>query len=137
MKKYLRFLIIGAFFGLVLYKAEVVSWFRIQEMFRFHSFHMYGVIGSAVVVGALSLFLIRKFKVKTIDGEEIDPKRHKFSKGAIFGGLIFGFGWVLTGACPGPLYTLVGGGYYIVVIPLISALLGVWVYGLFRDKLPQ
>lgn len=136
--KYFKFLIIGFLFGIVLIKAEVVSWFRIQEMFHFQSFHMYGIIGSAVVVGAISVFLIRKFNIKTIKGEEIDltPKPKKY-KAHLFGGIIFGFGWALTGACPGPMYALVGAGFLPMIIALLAAIVGTGVYGMVRDKLPH
>ncbi len=135
--KLLRFLLVGIFFGFVLIKAEVISWFRIQEMFHFQSFHMYGVMMSAMAVGMTSIFLIKKFKAKSIDGEEIKIEPKKFSKGNIFGGLIFGFGWAMTGACPGPLYALAGSGVPVIVIAILSAILGTFVYGLIRNKLPQ
>ncbi|SDC22732.1 DUF6691 family protein [Niabella drilacis] len=133
----LRFLIAGIVFGIVFTKAEVISWFRIQEMFRLQSFHMYGVIGSAVAVGMISIWLIKKFRVKTITGEKIEIQPRKFNKGQIFGGLIFGIGWALTGACPGPLFAQIGTGATVVVITLLSAIAGTWVYGRFREKLPH
>src|SRR6476620_6647228 len=102
----LKFTVAGILFGIILVKSEVISWFRIQEMFRLQSFHMYGVIGSAVAVGAISVFLIKKFRLKTIYGEPIEFINKKFNKGNIIGGLIFGFGWAITGACPGPLFAL-------------------------------
>jgi uncharacterized membrane protein YedE/YeeE len=126
----------GILFGIILIKAEVISWFRIQEMFRLQSFHMYGVIGSAVVVGMISVFLIKKFKIKTIYGEKIVLEDKKFNKGQIYGGLIFGLGWALTGACPGPLFAQIGYGSTIVIVTLLSAISGTWVYGRFREKLP-
>ncbi|ULQ51537.1 DUF6691 family protein [Flavihumibacter fluvii] len=132
-----KYLAIGILFGIVFVKAEIVSWFRIQEMFRLQSFHMYGVIGSAVVVGMISVFLIKKFKVKTIYGEEIHFHPRKFNKGQIYGGLLFGFGWALTGACPGPLFAQIGTGSTVVIITLLSAIAGTWVYGKFRDNLPH
>ena len=135
--QYGTFLVLGLFFGFVLTKAEVISWFRIQEMFRFESFHMYGVIGSAVVVGMISVFLIRRFNVKSVQGEEIRLKPKKMHAGTLPGGILFGFGWALTGACPGPLYALIGNGYTIILIPLASAILGTWVYGYFRKHLPH
>ena len=131
------FLAAGIFFGILLTKAEIVSWFRIQEMFHLQSFHMYGVIGSAIAVGALSVWLIKKFKVKTIHGEEISFHPRKFNKGQIIGGLLFGFGWAITGACPGPLFALVGAGYPVILLTLASAIAGTWVYGLVREKLPH
>lgn len=133
----LKYTIAGIIFGIIMIKSEVVSWFRIQEMFHFQSFHMYGVIGSAVVTGMLSLWLLKKFKVKSIEGDTIAVKPKTFTKGNIFGGLLFGFGWALTGACPGPIYAQIGAGFVATVFTLISALLGVWVYGKFRDKLPH
>lgn len=133
----LKYIIGGLLFGLVLVKSEVVSWFRIQEMFRFQSFHMYGVIGSAVVTGIISVWILKKFKVKALNGLEISIKPKEFNKGQIFGGLLFGFGWALTGACPGPIYAQIGAGFLTSIITLLSALLGVWIYGRFRHKLPH
>lgn len=134
---YLRFLLIGIFFGFVLTKAEVISWYRIQEMFRFQSFHMYGVIGSAIAVGFISIQLIKKFGSRSVDGEQVEIKPKAVHKGNIIGGIIFGLGWALTGACPGPLFALIGSGYLIILVPLISAVLGTWVYGSLREKLPH
>ncbi len=133
----LKYLVVGVAFGIVFVKAEIISWFRIQEMFRFQSFHMYGVIGSAVVVGMISVWLIKRFRIKTIHGEPIVFSNKTFSKGQIYGGLLFGAGWAITGACPGPLYAQIGTGVTVVVITLLSAIAGTWVYGLLRDKLPQ
>lgn len=132
-----KYLAAGLFFGIVLVKAEVISWFRIQEMFRLESFHMYGVIGSAVVTGAISIWLIKKFKIKTIYGEPITIPEKKFNKGQIYGGLLFGLGWALTGACPGPLFALIGTGTTVIIVTLLSAVAGTWVYGKFREKLPH
>jgi len=120
-----------------LVKAEIISWFRIQEMFRLQSFHMYGVIGSAVVVGIISVWIIKKLKVKTIYGEPIDFHPKQFNKGQIFGGLLFGFGWALTGACPGPLFAQIGAGFTVVIVGLLSSIAGTWFYGLVRNKLPH
>ena len=133
----LKFIPVGIVFGIILVKSEVISWYRIQEMFRLQSFHMYGVIGSAVVVGAISVLLIKKLKTKTIYGEEIEFDPRPFSKGNIFGGLMFGFGWAMTGACPGPLYAQIGSGGTVTIITLLSAVAGTWVYGWLRDKLPH
>ena len=133
----IKYLFAGIYFGIVLVKAEVISWFRIQEMFRLQSFHMYGVIGSAVVVGMISVWLIKKLRIKTISGEDITIKDKKFNKGQIYGGLIFGLGWALTGACPGPLFAQIGSGFTVVSITLLSAIAGTWVYGKFKDNLPQ
>lgn len=132
-----KYLVAGLWFGIILVKSEVVSWFRIQEMFRLQSFHMYGVIGSAVVIGIISVFLIKKLKVKSFEGEEIKLEPKKFSKGQIYGGLIFGLGWAVTGACPGPLFAQIGTGATVVLVTLLSAIAGTWVYGKFRTKLPH
>lgn len=133
----LKYAAVGILFGIVFVKAEVVSWFRIQEMFRLQSFHMYGIIGSAVMVGALSVWLIRKFNIKTIYGESITFHPKTFNKGQVIGGLLFGTGWAMTGACPGPLYAQIGTGATVIAITLLSAIVGTWVYGYFRDKLPH
>ena len=133
----LKYMAAGVLFGIILVKAEVISWFRIQEMFRLQSFHMYGVIGSAVAVGALSVFLIKKFNLKSIEGEPIKLEDKKFSKGQIYGGLLFGFGWALTGACPGPLFAQIGTGAPIVIVTLLSAIAGTWTYGFIKEKLPH
>ena len=132
-----KYLIVGVLFGIVFVKAEIVSWFRIQEMFRFDSFHMYGVIGSAVAVGLISVQLIKKFDIKTRDGESISIPDKVFDKGQILGGLLFGIGWAITGACPGPLFAQIGAGYLSVIITLLSAIAGTWVYGLLRPRLPH
>lgn len=135
--KNIRYLVLGVVFGIILTKAEVISWFRIQEMFRFQSFHMYGIIGSAIVVGALLVFIIRRLAVKTIDGETITLPAKKMDKGVVIGGVTFGLGWALTGACPGPLYALVGSGTTVMAIGLLSALAGTWVYGRLQRHLPH
>ncbi|MFD2033614.1 DUF6691 family protein [Belliella marina] len=132
-----KYLIVGIMFGIVFVKAEIVSWFRIQEMFRLQSFFMYGVIGSAIVVGMLSIFLIKKFNIKSINGEAIKIGKKEFRKGQIIGGFIFGLGWALTGACPGPLFAQIGSGFTVVLVTLLSAIAGTWVYGRFSDKLPN
>lgn len=133
----LKYLIVGILFGIVFVKAEVISWFRIQEMFRLQSFHMYGIIGSAVVVGIISVWLIKKFNIKTIYGEPITISPKTFNKGQVIGGLIFGFGWALTGACPGPLFAQIGTGATVIAVTLLSAIAGTWVYGYLREKLPH
>lgn len=132
-----KYLLAGTLFGIVLIKAQVISWFRIQEMFRLQSFHMFGVIGSAIIVGAYSVYLIKRFNIKTIYGEKIEFHAKEFNKGQIFGGLLFGFGWALTGACPGPLFAQIGTGATVVLVTLFSAILGTWFYGLLRNKLPH
>ena len=133
----LKYLIVGLLFGIVFVKAEIISWFRIQEMFRLDSFHMYGVIGMAVAVGMLSVFLIKRFNVRTLQGDPITIAPKQFSQGQIYGGLLFGFGWAITGACPGPLFAQIGAGYTVVAVTLLSALLGTWVYGAIRHRLPH
>lgn len=133
----IKYLIVGILFGIVFVKAEIISWYRIQEMFRLQSFHMYGVIGSAVIVGVISVGIIKKFKVKTLQGEEIKFSPKEFNKGQIFGGLMFGLGWAITGACPGPLFAQIGSGATVIIITLLSAIAGTWFYGLIREKLPH
>jgi len=133
----LKYLAFGILFGIILIKSEVISWFRIQEMFRLQSFHMFGVIGSAVVVGAISVFIIKRFNIKTIHGEEIILPEKSFNKGQIIGGLMFGFGWAMTGACPGPLFAQLGYGATATLITIFMALIGTWFYGLIREKLPH
>lgn len=133
----LKYLVLGILFGILFIKAEVISWFRIQEMFRLQSFHMYGIIGSAILVAMISIWLIKKFNIKTIYGEEIIFHKKIFNKGQIYGGLIFGFGWALTGACPGPLFAQIGTGAAVIMVTLLSAIAGTWVYGYIREKLPH
>ena len=134
---YGKYLIMGVLFGIILVKSEVISWYRIQEMFRLQSFHMFGVIGSAVVTGIISILLIKKFNIKTIRGEKIELPVKQFNKGQIYGGLTFGFGWAITGACPGPLFAQIGSGFSVIIITLLSAIAGTWVYGLIKEKLPH
>jgi uncharacterized membrane protein YedE/YeeE len=133
----LKYVFIGVFFGVVFVKAEIVSWFRIQEMFRLSSFHMYGVIGTAVIVAAISTFLIKKFNIKTIQGEQVVFTERPFNKGNILGGLCFGLGWALTGACPGPMYGLIGSGFLVFIVALLSAVGGTYLYGVLQNKLPH
>ncbi|MEO5995397.1 MAG: DUF6691 family protein [Chitinophagaceae bacterium] len=132
----LKYSLVGVVFGIVFVKSEVISWFRIQEMFRLQSFHMYGVIGTAVIVGIISVWLIKKFDIKTINGDAITFESKTFDKGQIIGGIIFGLGWALTGACPGPLFAQIGTGAFVVFIVLSSAIAGTWVYGKFKERLP-
>ncbi len=134
---YTKYLIAGILFGIILVKSEVISWFRIQEMFRLQSFHMYGVLGSAVITGIISVQLIKLLKIKTMTGESIELPQKKFNKGQVYGGLLFGFGWALTGACPGPLFALAGTGAIIMIVSLASAVAGTWLYGLLIHKLPH
>lgn len=133
----MKYLVMGILFGVVFVKAEIISWFRIQEMFRMQSFFMYGVIGSAVAVGMLSIYLIKKFDIKTIQGESVKIQPKEFRKGQVIGGFIFGLGWAITGACPGPIFAQIGSGFTVVFITLLSAIIGTWVYGKFSDKLPN
>ena len=135
--KNLKYILAGTFFGVVAVKSEIISWFRIQEMFRLTSFHMFGVIGTAVVVGIISIQLIKRLNIKTLSGNKISIAPKTFQKGQIYGGLIFGFGWAITGACPGPLFAQIGSGFSVITVTLLSAILGTWVYGYFRDKLPS
>lgn len=132
-----KYAFVGVLFGIVFVKAEIISWFRVQEMFKLQSFHMYGVIGSAVVVGVISVWIIKKFKIKTIYGEPIVFVTKKFNKGQVYGGLLFGLGWAVTGACPGPLFAQIGTGATVIFITLLSAVAGTWVYGKFRNRLPH
>jgi uncharacterized protein len=133
----LKYSVVGLFFGIAFVKAEIISWFRIQEMFRLQSFHMYGVIGTGVVLGVIAVWLIKKFNIKTIHGEAIEFRPKQFSKGQIYGGLLFGFGWAMTGACPGPLFAQIGTGAFVVGVTLLSAVAGTWIYGYFRERLPH
>jgi hypothetical protein len=134
--KNIGYLLVGLVFGLALTKGEAISWFRIQEMFRFESFHMFGIFMTAVPIGALSIYLLRKFDVKTIDGQPIEKPIKDFQPGIIIGSLIFGFGWALTGACPGPLYAQIGAGSVVTVATLLSALAGTWIFGRVEHLLP-
>ncbi|WP_295716946.1 DUF6691 family protein [Mucilaginibacter sp.] len=135
--KNIKYLFIGLLFGIVLVKSQVISWFRIQEMFRLQSFHMYGIIGSAIVVGMLSILIIKRFGIKILSGEEVVIQPKNFNWGNVYGGLIFGLGWAITGACPGPLFAQIGSGFLVTAVTLLSAIAGTWVYGLLRDKLPH
>ena len=139
MNNYIKYLLAGIFFGIVLIKSEVVSWFRIQEMFRFDSFHMYGIIGLGVVVAMISIQIIKRKNIKDMEGNAITipPKDPKQVTRYLVGGTLFGFGWALTGACPGPLFALAGAGYSIMIVPILSALVGTWVYGKIRPSLPH
>lgn len=134
---YFKYLVVGILFGIVFIKAEIFSWYRIQEMFRLQEFHMYGVIGSAVLVGLLSIQIIKRFKIKTITGENVVLHDKKFNKGQVYGGLVFGLGWALTGSCPGPMFVQIGAGFTIVLVVLAAAIFGTWFYGLIKNKLPH
>ena len=134
----LIYLFIGILFGITMFKSEAASWFRIYEMFKFESFHMYGIIGSALAIGIIVVQFIQRFKIKSFYGEEIKfyPKEKSFSR-YIFGGIIFGLGCALAGACPGPMFTLVGVGFFPITIVIISSIIGTFIYGLFKNKLPH
>ena len=136
--KYLKFLLVGVFFGIVLFKAEVISWYRIYEMFKFQSIHMYGVIGSAVIIGMVLMYLFRTQKLKTFEGKPInvEPKKKVFARNMI-GGIIFGLGWALGGACPGPMFVLLGKGVVAILVVLLGAILGAFLYHAFKHKLPH
>jgi len=136
--KSLKYILAGILFGVVMSKSEAISWFRIQEMFRFQSFHMYGIIGTAIILGIISVFIIKKLKLKDVSGKIIvfqnkEPHYRKY----IYGGIIFGLGWALTGACPGPMFVNMGYGYLSMLVVIIGALLGTYLYGLLKDKLPH
>ena len=133
----LLYLLTGVLFGFVLSKAEVLSWFRIFEMFRLESFHMYGVLMSAIASAIVWVMLLKLFKAKTLKGEVVKVEGRQFSWGNVIGGLIFGVGWAMTGACPGPLYALIGGGYLAMIMVMVSALIGTYVYGVVRKHLPH
>lgn len=136
--KNIRYITIGIFFGIVMFKSQAVSWYRIFEMFRFESFHMYGIIGTALLFGVITIQGIKRYNVKSIKGEKIiiAPKEKSITR-YLIGGIIFGLGWALAGACPGPMYVLVGSGAFSILIVIGAALLGTFVYGLLRSKLPH
>jgi uncharacterized protein len=137
--KLFKYLFAGVLFGFILTKGEVISWFRIFEMFKFQSFHMYGVIGSAVILGVIGVQIIKRKALKDIDGEEIkiaDKDKTSFVR-YILGGTIFGLGWAMTGACPGPMFIQVGAGYSVFIVTIVSATFGTFIYGVLRDKLPH
>ncbi|MDT7829338.1 DUF6691 family protein [Pricia sp. S334] len=134
--RYFIYLLVGVFFGIVMYKSEAASWFRIYEMFEFGAFHMYGIIGSALVLGVIGIQIIKRNNIKALGGQEmqLEPKAKGIHN--LIGGIVFGLGWALTGACPGPMYVLAGAGYYSMLVVIGGALLGTFVYGLVRDRLP-
>ncbi|WP_452227864.1 MULTISPECIES: DUF6691 family protein [unclassified Lacinutrix] len=136
--KSILYILVGFFFGIIMYKSEAASWFRIYEMFQFQSFHMYGIIGTALAFGIVFVQVIKRYKIKSIDGNPIVilPKEKSFSRYMI-GGIIFGLGWALAGACPGPIFVLVGAGYLPILIVLASATVGTFLYGIVKDKLPH
>ncbi len=134
----LLYLFIGILFGIIMFKSEAASWFRIYEMFKFEAFHMYGIIGSALILGIVFIQFIKRFKIKSFYGEQIqfNPKTKTFSR-YIIGGIIFGLGWSLVGACPGPMFTLIGAGFIPILVVIAGALLGTFLYGILKDKLPH
>ncbi len=136
---YLLYLVAGIFFGFALMKSEVVSWFRIQEMFRFDAFHMYGIIGLAILVGLISIQIIKKLNAKDRHGNPITiaPKDSSQVKRYILGGTIFGLGWGLLGACPAPMFALLGSGFTVMLIPILTATLGTYLYGVLQKSLPH
>lgn len=128
------YILLGLVFGFVFVKAEIISWWRMQEMFRFQSFHMFGIIGTAIATAMVSIFLLKRMNMKSMDGLSIHIQPKPFHKGTIIGGLMFGIGWAITGSCPGPLYALIGMGNLTVILTLFSALAGVWIYAWFDDR---
>ncbi|HEA31440.1 MAG TPA: YeeE/YedE family protein [Leeuwenhoekiella sp.] len=136
--KYITYLAVGIFFGIIMYKSEAASWFRIYEMFEFGSFHMYGIIGSALVLGIIGVQVIKRKGIKAFGNQEMQlkPKEKSIAR-YLIGGIIFGLGWALAGACPGPMYVLAGAGFYSILVVIAAALLGTFVYGLVRNKLPH
>ena len=136
-KRNFLFLLIGILFGITLMKSDAVSWFRMQEMFRFQGFQMYGIFITAIPTAALGIFIIKKLKIKTLDGEPVVIRKKTFNMGYVYGSLLFGVGWGLTGACPGPIYVQIGSGISIAIITLLSALAGTWVFSYFRERLPH
>ena len=135
--KNLRYLILGILFGIILCKVQAVSWWRMQEMFRFDAVYMYGIFVTAIPTGMLSVWLIKKFNIKTIDGKPIVIPKKKFNWGYVIGGFLFGTGWAFSGACPGPLLALIGAGNFVVIVVFLSALMGTLVYSWLRPRLPH
>lgn len=135
---YIKYLLVGFFFGIVLTKAEAVSWYRIYEMFRFESFHMYGIIMTAIFVGVIGVQIIKRNNLKDIDGNPIYIQdKEKGNARYWIGGVLFGLGWAMVGSCPGPIFILLGAGFISVGLILIGALLGTFLYGVLKDKLPH
>jgi uncharacterized membrane protein YedE/YeeE len=137
MRQKILTLLLGIYFGIVLVKTQVVSWFQIHDMFLFKSAYMYLVIASAIAVGALSVFLIRRFELRTVSGEAIEMGSGTFHKGLVFGGALFGMGWAITGACPGPIYAQIGAGTLLTIVTFLGALAGVYLYAYLQPHLPH
>lgn len=136
--QYLKFIVLGIVFGAVMVKAEIISWFRIFEMFNFQSFHMFGIIGSAVLIGAVGTYILKKTNAKTIAGDEIIFSSKNMSVTRyLVGGIFFGLGWALVGACPGPMFVLLGAGYLPIFIVIVGAVIGTFLYGILRNRLPH
>lgn len=136
-KRNLLFLLIGILFGTTLMKADAVSWFRMQEMFRFQGFQMFGIFMTAIPTAALGIFILKEMKIKSLDGEPIHIMKKQFNWGYVYGSILFGIGWGLTGACPGPIYVQIGSGVSIAIVTLLSALAGTWVYSYLKPRLPH
>jgi hypothetical protein len=136
--RYIIYLVIGTFFGIIMFKSEAASWFRIYEMFQFGSFHMYGIIGSALILGIIGIQVIKRKNIKPLDGSEmsLQPKNKSVAR-YLIGGIIFGLGWALAGVCPGPMYVLAGAGYISILIVIFGAVVGTFLYGLIKDRLPH
>lgn len=135
--KHLTVLLLGIYFGIVLVKSEVVSWFRIQKMFMFEEAHMYLIITSAVIVGAISVYIIKRLQMQTVDHQPITLSGKPFQKGTILGGIAFGMGWAITGACPGPIYAQIGSGEYLAIVTFLSAVAGMYLYAFLQPRLPH
>lgn len=136
--KNIVYLLIGTFFGIVMYKSEAASWFRIYEMFQFQSIHMYGLMGTALAVGIIIVQYIKRNKVKDITGNPIViADKDKSIPRYLIGGILFGLGWALAGACPGPMFVMTGAGYFPILVVILGAVLGTWLYGLIKNKLPH
>ncbi len=136
--KLIKYLFVGILFGIVMTKSEAISWFRIQEMFRFESFHMYGIIGTAVIFGIIVIGIFKRFQIQTIEGNDLKLNaKDKSIPRYLLGGIIFGLGWAMTGACPGPMFTLLGHGIWSILLVIVSAILGTYFYGVLRSRLPH
>ena len=136
--KGIKFILAGVLFGIIMAKSEAISWYRIQEMFRFQSFHMYGIIGTALFIGMIAVYLIKKFKLKDIQGNQISfQEKVRSWRRYLIGGTIFGLGWALTGACPGPMFVNIGYGYWSMGIVVLGALIGTYLYGIIKNRLPH